>query len=56
MGVGSSDGSDGDVDEKDIDDDELGNHENYKLFAEYKVRNAGYTELALRIRDDAKFT
>ena len=44
----SSSSCDSDGDEMNmIDDDELGNHENYKLFAEFKVRNAGYDELAL---------
>ena len=39
-----------------VDDEELGNQENVKLFAEFKVREAGFPELALDIREDPNLT
>jgi hypothetical protein len=41
--------------EESFDDDELGNNDNKKLFAEFKARGAGYKSLALEIRDDPNF-
>ena len=38
-----------------VEDDDLGNVENCKLFAEFKARSAGFTDLAITIRDDPSF-
>ena len=38
-----------------VDDDELGNPENEKLFAEFKARCSGYIDLANQIKDDGQF-
>jgi hypothetical protein len=38
------------------DEGELGNEENCKLFAEFKVRLAGFGNLAIKIRDDPNLT
>lgn len=48
----ASGGSDSD---ESFDNEELGNVDNKKLFAEFKARGAGYTHLALEIRDDPNF-
>jgi hypothetical protein len=41
--------------EESFDDEELGNMDNKKLFAEFKARGAGFKSLALEIRDDPNF-
>jgi len=35
-----------------VDDDELGNPENMRLFAEFKSRHAGFDDFATFVRDD----